>query len=94
MILEWSELAEADLDALVWYIAADSVSIALEVDRRILEAVEQLVEAPEIGRVGRFPGTREWVIPHDRCVVVYRLENEVVQILRLIHGGQEWPAEI
>ncbi len=51
MILEWSELAEADLDALVWYIAADSVSIVLEVDRRILEAVEQLAE------------TRRWGVP-------------------------------
>lgn len=91
MIVLWTELADEDLDTLVNYVAEDSVAVALAMDATIRDAARVLADFPESGRVGRFPNTREIVIPRYRCVLVYRLEGEQVQILRLIHGGQQWP---
>jgi toxin ParE1/3/4 len=91
MPVVWTEAAEADLDAIVSYIADESVSNAVAFDARIRDRVRMLSGYPEIGRCGRFEGTLELLVPHDRCVVVYRLQDEQVQVLRMIHGGQEWP---
>jgi toxin ParE1/3/4 len=87
----WTENAEADLDAIVSYIADESVSNAVAFDARIRDRIRMLSDFPEMGRAGRFEGTLELIIPHDRCVVVYWLRDEQVQVLRVIHGGQEWP---
>ncbi len=87
----WTELADEDLDTLVSYVAEDSVATALTLDAMIRDAARMLVDFPESGKVGRVPNTRELVVARYRCVLVYRLEGEQVQILRLIHGGQQWP---
>ena len=87
----WTEIAEADLDAIVMYIADESISNALGMDSRIRDRIRMLADYPELGPSGRMPNTRELSVPHDRCVVVYRLEDDSVNILRIIHGGQEWP---
>ncbi len=91
MRLLWTELAEADLDAIVLYVADESISNALAMDSRIRERVRMLADYPELGPLGRIPDTRELVVPNDRCVVVYRLQDDLVYVLRVIHGGQEWP---
>jgi toxin ParE1/3/4 len=94
MQLVWTEIAETDLDAIVSYIADESVSNAVAFDARVRDRVRMLSDFPEVGRVGRvgrFEGTLELIIPHDRCLVVYRLHDKQVQVLRVIHGGQEWP---
>jgi toxin ParE1/3/4 len=91
MPVVWTEIAEADLDAIVSYIADESVSNAVALDARIRDRVRMLSDFPEMGRPGRFAGALELVLPHDRCVVVYRLRDERLQVLRVIHGGQEWP---
>jgi toxin ParE1/3/4 len=87
----WTEPSEADLDGLVEHVAQDTVSGALTMDARIRDEARRLADFPESGRLGKFAGTRELVIPRYRCVLVYRLKDGQVQILRLIHGGQEWP---
>ncbi len=91
MPVVWTEIAEADLDAIVSYIADESVSNAVAFDARVRDRVRMLSEFPELGRAGRFEGTLELILPHDRCVVVYRVQEEQVRVLRLIHGGQDWP---
>ena len=91
MLVVLAETAEADLDAIVSYIADESVSNAVAFDARIRDRVRLLSDFPEVGRAGRYEGTLELIIPHDRCVVVYRLMDKQVQVLRVIHGGQEWP---
>ena len=91
MPVVWTETAEADLDTIVSYIVDESVSNAVAFDARIRDRVRMLSDFPEMGRAGRFEGTLELVIPHDRCVVVYWLLDGHVQVLRVIHGGREWP---
>jgi plasmid stabilization system protein ParE len=52
MRLEWSQLAQADRDAIFDYIEADSPQAAVTVDDRIRVQVEGLIRFPESGRPG------------------------------------------
>ena len=37
------------------------------------------------------PDTRELVVPSTPYIVVYRVQEEYVEILRVIHGSRKWP---
>ena len=57
----------------------------------ILRAVDGLDTFPNRGRPGRVEETRELVLAPLPFVAVYEvLENEV-QVLRILHGAQQWP---
>jgi len=92
MRIEWSAAASSDLETILFQIAAENVSVAIRVDSQIERHVDLLADFPWMGRRGRLAGTRELVVPRCRCVVAYLVDGEIVRILRVIHGGQEWPA--
>jgi len=48
---------------------------------------------PEIGRDGRIGETRELVIVNTKFIVMYRVEEEIIYILRVIHGAMQWPSD-
>jgi addiction module RelE/StbE family toxin len=92
--LEWSAFVVADREAIFDYIEADSPRAAIAVDERIQECVENLVDFPEMGRVGRVAGTRELVVTRTPYLAAYRIEGNAVQILRLLHGSRQWPEDM
>jgi toxin ParE1/3/4 len=93
MRIDWTFAAESDLLAIVNYIAQESIQNAVAFDIRVQERVEQLADFPESGKPGRIQGTRELITPHDRYVIVYEVHGDIVSVLRIIHGGQEWPVD-
>ena len=94
MRLEWSAFAIEDRDAIFDYIEEDSPRAAVVVDDRIRVQVRQLLQYPETGRPGRVDGTRELVIRRTPYIAAYRVSGDVVRILRVLHGAQQWPDEI
>jgi len=44
---------------------------------------------PNRGRLGRIAGTRELV--QAPYVIIYRVIEEAVEILRVYHAAQDWP---
>ena len=58
---------------------------------QIYEAIDLLANFPGIGRLGRKPGTSELVMSGLPFLIVYRLKDEVVEIVRILHGAQKWP---
>lgn len=90
-MLVWLRRALADRDAQLDYIAQDNPGAAIEQGDRIAHQVAMLAEHPEIGRAGRKQGTRELVISRTPFIVVYRLRGERIELLRLLHGAQQWP---
>jgi toxin ParE1/3/4 len=93
MEIRWSPEAAGDFTATIRYIRRDNSSAALRVARSIYNAVAQLNTFPNRGRTGRVNGTRELPLPRLPFVVVYRVRENAVEIVRLLHGAQRWPAK-
>ena len=92
MNILWSPEAIEDLTSLRAYIAEDDPAAARGVVLHIMHNIEQLLpDNPQMGRPGRVPGTRELVIPKTPFIVPYRLQRNVIQILRVYHGARRWP---
>ena len=92
MNILWSPEAIDDLNSLRDHIAEDNPAEARGVVLHIMHNIEQsLPDNPQMGRPGRVPGTRELVIAKTLFIVPYRLQRNVVQILRVYHGARRWP---
>jgi toxin ParE1/3/4 len=91
MPIHWLATALDDLDAIYEYVSTDDPEAAARVFQRILLAVRSLGETPNQGRPGRWPGTRELVIPRTPYIAPYRVQKGTIQILRVFHGARRWP---
>lgn len=90
MRLRWTRLALADLDQAQEYIARDNPAAANVVAQRVHDAADGLPDNPLIGRAGQVAGMREWVVTGTPYLLVYRIKDETVEIVRLWHGRQNW----
>ena len=89
--IEWLPLASANRFEQLDYIAQDNPLAAIDQDERIEHQIDMLLQHPQMGRPGRKKGTRELVISRTPCVVVYRAKGPRIEIIRLLHGAQQWP---
>jgi toxin ParE1/3/4 len=89
MRIELLDAARADLAAIRRYIANDSPASAHRVMRAIRAGIDLLADQQHIGRPGRWPHTRELVVPP--YVIPYRVKGQVVEILRVFHSARQWP---
>lgn len=93
MRLQWTRLAERDLDQIATYIEADNPAAAARVVLEIIDQVETLLpDHPAIGRPGRVPGARELVIRGLPYVVAYRIRDNSLESLRVLHTARRWPS--
>ena len=91
MTVRWSPEAAADFVAIVEYVRRQNLSAAERVAHKIYEGVASLALFPKQGRPGRTKGTRDLVFSPLPYVAVYRVKDEVVEIVRVLHGAQRWP---
>jgi len=91
MEVRWLDDALADVTEIYRYIPADDPRAAGRVVERIQAAVRALADLPHRGRPGRWPGTRELIIPGTPYVVPYRVKGDLVEILRVFHAARRWP---
>ena len=94
MKIEWLRVAERDRESQLDYIGQRSASAAIDIGDAVEKAVRHLGTHPYMGRAGRVPGTRELAVSGTPYVVAYRVEPEVVVVLRLLHGAQQWPSKL
>lgn len=84
--------AEADLQAVFDYIAANDAAAAGRVVARILQAIQMLENFPQIGRPGRVAGTRELHIVGLHYFAVYRaIGGDDLEVVALVHDRQRFP---
>ena len=91
MQIRWVRLALEDLEEIAGLISKDNPEAARDLVRRIWEASQILAEHPHSGRPGRVLGTRELVIGGTQYILPYRVIEDEVQILRVLHGARRWP---
>lgn len=89
--LLWKKQARSDLLHLVEYIARDNPDAAEMLANDIEAKAEKLREFPKICKVGRKRGTRE-LVTHKNYIMVYRVINNQIEILRVKHSAQQWPS--
>ncbi|MDE2466746.1 MAG: type II toxin-antitoxin system RelE/ParE family toxin [Alphaproteobacteria bacterium] len=92
MKIVWLLRAMRDRDAQIDFIAQDNPLAAVNAGDAITAQIGMLVDQPEIGRPGRRAGTRELVISRTPFVAVYRVTGGRIEVLRLLHGSQQWPS--
>lgn len=81
-----------DLNKIVDHIALDNPSAALGMWDDIERQVERLRDFPLSGRTGRISQTRELVVAGTPYIVVYLVAIDV-ELIRVLHGAQQWPPE-
>lgn len=93
MIIVWLETALADRDGQLDYIAERNVLAAVGQGNHIETQVDRLADFPMMGRTGKRKGTLELVIDKTPFIAVYRVKPLLkrVEIIRLLHGAQQWP---
>jgi toxin ParE1/3/4 len=92
--VRWLRGGTRSLRALHAHIALDNPAAARRVVQRIKSSVARLRTFPLSGRTGRVPGSLELVITHLQFIVVYRVSDQTVEILRVFHTSQDWPEHI
>ncbi len=91
MTVLWLDAAARNRFEQLDYIAQDNPAAAIRLDEQIEGQAGMLADDPLMGRIGRVKGTRELAISHSPFILVYRIRRKRLEILRLLHGAQQWP---
>ena len=91
MQLKWTKPAIHDLVEAGHYIEQHNPQAAKNMSQRVQEAVENLLDFPNIGRPGRVSETKELVVSGTPFIVIYKVLGAVIYIIRVLHHAQQWP---
>ncbi len=95
MTVRWTEAALADLQAAEAYIARHSQQYARAMVERIFDRSELLASHPRLGPV--VPEYEEEILRElfvDPSRIVYRLLDEQVDIVAVVHGARLMPRRL
>ncbi len=90
----WFKSAVLDLKSVRDYITQDNPQAAQQVVQRIKDKVSLLREQPGMGRLGRVPNTKELLVDRTPFILPYRVRDNKVEILRVLHTSRRWPKKI
>lgn len=91
MTVKWSQRAAFEQESQLDYIALDKPSAADRMAAIIEKNTALLATWPALGKPGKILGTRELIIPQTPFLVVYRVLGTEVEIVRFLHGAQNYP---
>ena len=90
--LIWSPAALDDLDGIDAYLLERDASPS-NVFRAIDRVADRLLDYPRLGRALREP-FRVMGVRGTDYIVIYRLHDEGVEIVRIRHGREDWLGEV
>ena len=91
MRLRWTTPATQDPYNIIRHIQRGNPNAAAKVAETLYVGCGKLLDFPRQGRRGRIAGTRELVFPGLPYIVVYRIQDQNLEIVRIYHGAQDWP---
>lgn len=89
MRIRWTTPAAADLESIKKYLDIHYPHLSHSTIRTLYDGVRSLKSMPGRGRVGLKEGTREILFHPLPYILVYRLKDDVIEILRIYHGAQD-----
>lgn len=66
-------------------------AVGVKTGDAIAATVARLAADPELSRIGRVAGAREYLVPGTPFLLVYRIEDDAIVILRLLHNRCRFP---
>jgi toxin ParE1/3/4 len=87
MRIVWAAESRRQIHEIWHYIALDNVGAANRMFTRLVAAVEKLAHYPYLGRPGR-ETSRELAVAGTPFIVVYRVQDEEIRIVSVLHGAQ------
>jgi toxin ParE1/3/4 len=87
MRIVWAAEARRQIHEIWHYIALDNLGGANRMFTRLVAAVEKLNHYPYLGRPGR-EASRELSVPGTPFIVIYRVQDEEIRIVTILHGAQ------
>jgi addiction module RelE/StbE family toxin len=91
MLVRWTTPVARDLYNIVRRIQQDNPDAAAKVAKTLHDGCGALSDFPRRGRKGRIRGTRELVFPSLPYIVVYRIQDQDLEILRIIMEPKTGP---
>ncbi len=89
MRIRWTPAAAADLQHISDDLNQRHPRARQPTVRKLHTAIESLKKRPSRGRLGREEGTRELVLHPLPYVVLFRVKEQSVEVLRIYHGAQD-----
>jgi toxin ParE1/3/4 len=89
MRVRWARAAVADLESIGTYLEEHSPSLTESTLSKL--TAQSLKRFSNRGRIGRVAGTRELVVSPLPYIVIYVVDDQIVHIVRVLHGAQDWP---
>jgi toxin ParE1/3/4 len=91
MRIRWTPAAAADLEHISEYLKRRQPQYRQATVRKLHGVVHSLKQWPDRGRPGSEDGTRELVFVPLPYVIVYRVSEQSVEVLRIYHTAQDRP---
>ncbi|MTJ10339.1 MULTISPECIES: type II toxin-antitoxin system RelE/ParE family toxin [unclassified Anabaena] len=91
MQVKWLRQALRNLEQAHNYVFQENPTSAQELIIKIQNAASQLQNYPFMGKSGRVEGTRELIISNSPYILIYRVKEESVEILRVLHTSKRYP---
>jgi toxin ParE1/3/4 len=92
-VIDWLTEARIEFKHHIAFIHQYDRRAAMRIHADIMRRVTLLNRFPQLGRIGRQPATRELVIIGTPYLVIYAISGDLIQILHVIHGAQQWPPD-
>ena len=89
MRLRWMPSAAADLASISDYLTASRPAFRDRTIRQIHDTLRALRKYPNRGRLGKRPGTREILFQPMPYLAIYRIQEDTIEVLRILHGAQQ-----
>ena len=83
-------MAAYDLTQAYNYIKADNPQNARAIIGRIEKSVETIALYPLLGKQGRVAETREFYVTGTPYIIIYRVKEDVLQILSILHTSRKY----
>ena len=81
----WTKRALANLESELDYYGQINPILAKELTLIIQKSINNISHMPAIGCAGKKIGTREFIVDKYPYILAYRVRNDVLEILAIIH---------
>jgi toxin ParE1/3/4 len=88
--VQWTRTAAIQFERAHEFIRRDNPEAADRQIELVKASVQRISIFPMMGRSGMRAGTREFAVPGTPYIVVYRVREERIEILAVLHGAQNW----